>query len=197
MMTERDRGTGAALLAVSLLAGCGSMDNRTGADRLPEAALNGKDKGVLVLSTGAPERCVSMSTFLKIIDAKTGSAPDSTDLIGVDVYIHKSDFSDHHGTINAVALPPGRYELRPWLANPYFVPTVTPNYVIEISAGELIYGGEVFMPKACSSNTAFVIRDRFDRDIELAIAKNPALAGRPIEKRLLLPGRTIRSDGKD
>ncbi|WP_431046456.1 hypothetical protein [Roseateles sp. L2-2] len=188
---------GAAMLgAMGLLTGCGSMDNRTGVDRLPAAALNGKDQGVLLLSAGAPTQCVVLGTFLKVVDAKTGSSPDSVKLIDVDVYVYKSDYSDHHGTINAVALPPGKYEIRPVVANPYVSQIIIPNYVVEIAAGELIYGGEVFMPQACTMNTLFSIRDEFERDTELAIKKNPALAGRPVEKRLLQPGRVIRYDGK-
>jgi hypothetical protein len=185
------------LVATGLLSGCGSMDNRSGVHRLTAATLDGKDKGVLILSAGAPTQCITMGTFLKVVDAKTGSQPDSANLIGVDVYIYKSDFPGHHGTINAVPLPPGRYEIRPFVANPYYSPIIIPNYVVEIAAGELIYGGEVFMPRACAMDTLFTIRDEFTRDTELAISKNPALAGRPIEKRLLQKGRVIRFDGKE
>jgi hypothetical protein len=141
------------LLAIStlsvLLTGCGSIQNKTGVDRLPPGALSAKDKGVAVLSAGAPEHCISFSTFLILRDLASKKVVESIPSIAVDVYVHKSEFTDHHGTVNALQLAPGTYSFTPKIMNPYVNTVVAPTFEFEIKAGEVAYLGELFMTASC------------------------------------------------
>lgn len=183
-----------AALAVALLSACGTLSNKTGVDTLPPSALGAPNTGVVVLSAGAPERCVSQATFLSVRQLETRKVVDSVPSIGVDVYVHKSDFDDHHGTVNAIALPAGTYYLTPSTANPYVRTISAPTFEFDVKPGETTYVGELFMTRACALDKSFEVRDRFDRDIALAAKKSAAIGGRTPVKRLLRPGaRTTES----
>lgn len=177
-----------AACAALALAACGTVGNKTGVETLAPGALGAADRGIVVLSAGAPERCVSQATFLSLREAASGRVIDSVPSIGVDVYVHKSDFEGHHGTVNAFALPPGSYRLTPSIANPYVRTVSAPTFDFDVKPGETTYVGELFMTKACALNTSFEVRDRFERDMALAAKKNPAIAGRAAVKRLLRDG---------
>lgn len=180
------------LLAIStlsfLLTACGSIQNKTGVDRLPAGALAAKDKGVAVLSAGAPEHCISFSTFLILRDLASKKVVESIPSIAVDVYVHKSEFADHHGTINALQLAPGTYSLTPKIMNPYVNTVVAPTFEFEIRAGEIAYLGELFMTASCGMKSSFVVRDYYERDMQIAVKKNPELSSQPATKRLLKSG---------
>ncbi len=175
-----------SFVAAAGLTACGTMDNRASVAAVPAAAFASPTAGVAIFSTGAPDHCIATATFLRVFDAHTRKTVDSAPLIPVDVYVNKSEFSDHHGAVNAIALPAGDYYLSPWMANPYLVAVKIPEFTFSIGAGETVYLGEVFMPVSCSRSTAFVITDQFERDIPLATAKNPAVAGHAPVKRLLV-----------
>jgi len=175
-----------------LLSACGTISNKTGIESLPTTAFSASNTGVVLLSAGAPEYCVSQATFLSIRESATKKVVESVPSIGVDVYVHKSDFADHHGTVNAFQLPPGSYYLTPSVANPYIHTLSAPTFEFDVKAGETTYVGELFMTRACALNTSFEVRDRFDRDMALAMKKNAVVAGRTPIKRLLKAGALSR-----
>jgi len=183
----------APLLIGILLAGCGSIDNRAGVHRLPPEALSSAQGGVVLFSVGAPKSCMATSTFVSIHEAATGKRPKQPP-IAVDAYISKSEFPDHHGLVNAVGLPAGKYYFAPSIANPYVQATHVPTFHFEVTAGETVYLGELFMTQSCALNTRFEVVDRFDRDVKIAIAKNPAMGGRVITPRLMQFRETLTRD---
>jgi len=180
----------AILIFSGLLAGCGTIDNRAGASRLPPTALTSSDVGVALFSVGAPDRCISTATFVNIFDEATRKSVKHPP-IGVDAYVHTSEFSDHHGLVNAISLPAGKYYFAPWIANPYVSSTQIPTFHFEIVAGESQYLGELFMTESCSTTGYFRIEDHFERDRKIALARNPALGERPIQTRLMKVGEPI------
>ena len=105
------------LLAVAalLLSACGSAKNRAGVDRVPAAAFSSDRDGVIIFSTGTSQPCTGASTFLQVHDEATMKLVPRAAAAPVDGKSGKSDFSDHRGSINAFALPPGRYYLSPVL----------------------------------------------------------------------------------
>jgi len=181
----------ALLLVTSLLASaCGTVSNKTSVEALPSDAFRASDTGVVVLSAGAPEHCYSMGTFLGLHYLPSGNAVSSAPLILVDGYVHKSDFAGHHGTVNALQLAPGTYYLTPISANPYFRVVTAPIFQFEARAGETTYIGELFMTRSCvlDMDIRFVINDQYERDIQVAAQKNPAVTLRTPVKRLTSPG---------
>jgi hypothetical protein len=174
------------------LSACGSISNKTGVDRLPSGALFAQDKGVVVFSAGAPERCMAFSTFLTLREIESKKVVDSVPSIGVDVYVHKSDFAGHHGTLNALQLSPGSYSLTPMIMNPYVKSVVAPTFEFEVNAGEVAYLGELFMTVSCGLRTSFVVRDYYERDMPIAMARSPEIATRVAVKRLLRSGSPAR-----
>lgn len=175
----------AALVTSVLLAACGSQPNAASVASIPSGAFASDRSGVVILSTGAPETCVSLVTFLKVFDAATRKQVDSVPLIPVDAYTNKSEFSTHHGQVSALALPAGEYYVSPWVANPYVTPVKTPAYAFKVNAGETVYIGELFMPRACGLSTTLQVNDRYERDLKLATEKNPLVAQRAATKRLM------------
>jgi hypothetical protein len=168
-----------------LLGACGIMPNRASVASLPGEAFVSEKSGVVILSTGAPDTCASIATFLKVFEANSKKLVDSAPLIPVDAYTNKSEFTDHHGLINAVELPAGDYYVSPWAANPHVVAIKTPTFAFNVRAGETVYIGELFMPRSCGFSTTLVVRDKFDRDVKLAIEKNPLVGQRAMSRRLM------------
>jgi hypothetical protein len=131
---------------------------------------------------------MSQATFLSVRDLSTRKVVESVPSIPVDVYVNKSDFTDHHGTVNAFQLAPGTYYLTPSIANPYIRTVKAPTFQFEVRAGETTYVGELFMTQACALNTHYEVRDQYERDMRIAAQKNPAITTRPPVKRLLTSG---------
>jgi hypothetical protein len=183
----------AVLWSASLLIGCGTMANRAGVGLLPAETVSQPDTGVVLFSVGAPDHCVSTATFLSVV-GESNQGPFKSPPIGVDVYVHKSEFADHHGLVNAIAYPAGKYYFAPHIANPYVSNRQTPTFHFEVVPGELTYIGELFMEQSCALNGRFEIRDQFDRDVAMARAKNATLMSRPVVKRLMQLGQPIRKD---
>ena len=174
-----------AIIAASLalLTGCASFHNpsdpaRLNVDQVP------KSSGIAIISAGAPENCVSTATHLDVIPAYPGYKGIGIASMDVDGYVMKSDFADHQGNVHAFVLPVGDYRLSPWIANPYVSAKRVPRIEFSISAGEVVYLGEFFMPVHCVLNPVYSIRDQRDRDMAIVMQRNPKLAGANIATRL-------------
>lgn len=180
-----------------VLVSCGTMANKASVSTIPPSAFSLTDSGVVLLSTGAPKKCTSFASFLEVFDRASEKKVSGAPRIPVDVYVNKSDFSDHHGTVNAIHLPAGNYYVSPYVSNPYvrLKDEEKPRFAFDVKPGETTYIGELFMTAACSAKThmvvkssykeLFVVRDQYDRDMELATQKNPDIATRPPVKRLM------------
>jgi hypothetical protein len=171
------------VIGVTVLSGCGTLQNRYGAASLPASEISA-DSSFVVLSAGAPEKCISTSTFLRLKPAAESYQGKDIALLNVDGYAVKSDFADHHGNLHAVKLAPGRYYVAAWIANPYVEPVRVPKAEFAVGAGEVVYLGEYFMPVSCAWNPLVEWRDQQERDMKLLAQQNSVLAGRAVTKRI-------------
>jgi hypothetical protein len=160
------------ITALSVTA-CGSMANGHAPELLSDTAPSATG-GVVILSTGAKEKCSSAATFLKVVRADQPYNKEFM-LLGVDGWTLKSDFSDHQGNIHALYLVPGRYYLAPWFANPYLTPTRIPKFDFVVNANEVSYLGEYFLKIQCGGSTLGVINDEEKRDLQMVKARKPKL----------------------
>jgi len=174
-------------LGIVLLSGCGTMVNRASAEFIPTSEFSSIKNGIVLFSTGAPAHCMATATFVHIFDKNTKKMVDGIPPISVDVYVMKSEFTDHHGAVNALSLPAGTYYLSPKIVNPYVYAVKIPAFEFKVISGETTYLGEIFMTQSCALNTRFVIRDEYDRDLKLASSKNSAFLTKTPVKRLFQP----------
>jgi hypothetical protein len=166
-----------ALLFISsgLSAGCGTLSNYYDPAKISESQLMAKS-GIVILSAGAPEHCMSIAMFLKVLPETINYYGTPAASLPVDVYTVKSDFKDHHGSLHAVSLPAGNYYLAPVISNPNVRAVKLQIAKFSVAAGEVVYLGEYFMPVACVFNPRVEFRDQQKRDLELLALKNPQLA---------------------
>lgn len=160
-------------VACALAAACGTMQSAYRPAVLSADHLADPQRATVLLSTGAPEDCVSFSTFLYLIPNGSGYGRNALALLPVDPYTVRSDFETHRGTVHAVSLAPGRYYFTPWLANGYFTTESAPRFDFTIQAGEILYVGEYYLPRRCAAGSYAEINDRWERDRAVIAAQNP------------------------
>lgn len=173
------------LAVIFLLSACGSITNKSAVSLIPEKTFSEKESGVVIFSMGATEYCISFATDLILRYLNTTNLVEGMPPMFLDSYVNKSDFPDHHGTVNALRLNPGKYYFSTGILNPYLHTIQTPNMLFEVLPGETTYLGEVFMPTSCASRNSFEIRDNFDRDMAIAVKINPSINQRVPVKRLM------------
>jgi hypothetical protein len=167
-----------------LVAGCGAVGNRHDATMVNSAQIP-SGSGVAVISTGAPSKCFTAATFLKVMAEDSAYRDHDVTDFGVDGYAVKSDFADHQGRLNVLVLPAGNYYLAATVAKPGIKPIRLSRYDFRVAAGETVYLGEYFQSVSCTLHPVAEIRDQEARDRVLLAEKNPALAKATITKRLL------------
>lgn len=146
------------------------------------------ETGVIILSTGSPEPChvLGTPTGLHIFPASGPFFPyAAVATLEVDSRYVTSEFSDHHGGLSILQVPPGKYVLVPFAMNPYASYFKPPKADFEVYANETAYLGEFFMPE-CDGQAGMGFVDQEARDLALLVKKNPAFANVPITKRLLM-----------
>jgi hypothetical protein len=172
------------LLCAALVGGCGALGNRLGPEKLSVAEVPA-DAAVVILSAGAPENCMQAATFLHIYPADVVfSLRTVITSFNVDGYAVQSDFPTHQGSLSVLQLKPGTYALVPVTASPNVKAVKVPKAEFSIAAGEYLYLGEFWMPRACALQTTMVFRDQEERDMALLKQKNPAFANVKITKRI-------------
>lgn len=179
-------------LACALAAACGTMQSAYRPAMLSADHLADPQRATVLLSTGAPEECVSFSTFLYMMPAGSSYGRNVVALLPVDGYTIKSDFEAHQGTVHALSVAPGRYYFSPWLANPYFTATASPRFDIAVEAGEIVYVGEYYLPGRCSAGSYADINDKWERDRAIIAAQNPNIdLSRATTRLMVLTGNAI------
>ncbi|MGD0192176.1 MAG: hypothetical protein ABSD74_15660 [Rhizomicrobium sp.] len=142
--------------------------------------------GMVVFSTGLPEQC----NFGPYVNLHFWSNNGTSTFAQVNNPILKSDFADHFGYVNALTLKPGRYDIFPD-AQPGLNMNNIPHAFVTIGAGKIVYIGEYFIDFSCASLTTRHERivshffDKFDRDVAVLRAKNPAFGKVVIEKHVV------------
>ncbi|MFL6628272.1 MAG: hypothetical protein ACJ8G1_17655 [Vitreoscilla sp.] len=177
----------AALLAAA--AGCAVPDfspSKLGASQFADAS-----RGVVLVSTGAVERCVGAAMWAPIYVASTETLVPDHPLLPIDA-TRQSDFADHFGTLSAVSLPPGRYIITAEWANPVSEPTSkVPAWSFDVVAGQSVYIGEIWRTTPCQLSANLVLRDSYERDVALAEKFNTHFITQPPRKAL---GSTLHND---
>jgi hypothetical protein len=184
-----------SLLLLTLLTGCGTQTNRHRPELLTPETFSG-DKGVVLLSAGAPRGNPITAIFLQLFTDGDTSRP--LGVFGVDSAYIKSDFTTHHGFLHAVVLSPGRYHFEPFLAHPAYIPTYVPKFEFSVAAGEITYLGEYHLVSFQRSGIDEVeiggeFSDQSARDLPLFAARNPRLDVSKAHIRL----PTVAAGGKD
>lgn len=178
------------LICISVLAlivGCRATSDRLASGETPSSAL-AAGNGVVIVSTGAASKCVSQATFLKVLRDGTDYFGAELDLLGVDGFASKSDFPTHQGNVYVLALPPGRYYLAQWWANPYITPKQVPSYEFAVTAGQIAYLGEFYMPVHCGLWTDVRISNQFERDLAVVKLRYPGLDAGQVGTTLITRG---------
>jgi hypothetical protein len=170
-----------------LLAGCGTMTNKYGPALLATTASNAST-GIVIVSTGAKEKCISAATFLKVLKTEQTYYSFEQALFSVDAYVFKSDFSEFHGNLHAVRLPEGSYYLAPYVANPSLRATRIPKYDFSVKAGEVTYLGHYFMSVHCNPVTGSAqFQDEWTRDRALFRKMQTNVETSNVRKQILEP----------
>lgn len=173
----------ASLIIVGSLVACSTMSNRFSPNRITSAQIEDQTNGIVIISTGADEKCISFATFLGLHN-KGARYHDVKAQIPVDVYALKSDQVGTFGFINAFVLPAGSYYLSPWLSNPRFVAKRSPRYDFDVAAGEITYLGQYHQPGRCVVGEG-QITDQWHRDREMIAERNPYIDVARTKTRLL------------
>jgi len=170
----------AALLAIA--AGCATPTYSPSA--LNASQLADPSRGVVLVSTGAVERCIGAAMWSPIYVASTQSLVPDHPLLPIDAS-NQSDFPDHYGTLSAVSLPAGRYIITAEWSNPVSEPTTrVPAWTFDVVAGQTVYIGEIWRTTPCQLTADVVLRDSYERDLALADKLNTRFITQPPRKAL-------------
>ena len=84
-----------------LSTGCASMNNAADPGKLAVADIPA-GSGVMLMSAGAPERCIAMGTSLNLYREHGPDSHKAIRMLAVDAYVLKSDFTTHQGNVHAL-----------------------------------------------------------------------------------------------
>ena len=173
-----------AAVAALLAAAAGCAGNPFPAGAMTASQLADPARGVVLLSTGAVQRCTMTAMWGPVYQVDTRSTAPGSPIVAIDAP-SESDFPDHFGTLSTLSLPPGRYAVSVQYANPELESTGKPPAVaFDVVAGQVTYIGELWRETPCQIKASVLVRDRYDRDVELATRLNPAFAAHPPVKSL-------------
>jgi hypothetical protein len=170
----------AALLATA--AGCAGPDFSP--SRLAGAQFTDPGRGIVLVSTGAVQRCLATAMWAPIYDARTKDLVAGQAPLPIDAN-KESGFSDHYGTLSAVSLPAGRYVVTAEWSNPTAESSGrAPAWAFDVIAGQAVYIGEIWRDSPCQTAVGVGLRDNFARDVALAEKLNTGFITHPPKKAL-------------
>ena len=172
----------ASVAVLATAAGCAAPDFSP--SKLVGPQFADPARGIVLMSTGAKERCVAGAMWAPIYDARTRKLVSGLEPLPIDAN-KDSGFADHYGTLNALSLPPGQYVITAEWANPVAMPTGgMPAWSFEVVAGQSTYIGEIWRSTGCDMSVSLSMRDNFDRDVALAEKLNTGFITHPPKKAL-------------
>jgi hypothetical protein len=173
-------------LAIALiLGGCGTLTSGNAPEKLAEATPPA-GSGLIVFSTGAPGRCASESTFLKLLPEGAPERYKGIARAAIDAWAVKSDFADHQGTVQVISVHAGNYYFAPWIDSPFIRTVTQPKALFSVGAGETVYLGEFYMLEACTLAALYQVHDQMTRDLALLKSKDPRFDTAKVTKRLMV-----------
>lgn len=180
-----------SLIATLFLTACGTVNN-TAIQSLSPEVFHSAQNGVAIFSVGAKEPCTSFASAVLVWDGATHKRVETVPGIFINNAFQKSEFSDHQGAVDAIALPPGTYYFQAAGVNPFYTTTVAPTMHFEVSPSETTYIGEIYLPIACTPHAQYEVRDSFERDMAIVKQKNPdALKREPVKRLMRFGAATI------
>ena len=90
----------ASLLAL-FLSSCAIWSNPGAVRKIPDSALNSKDTGIIIMSSGAHEACILTTTFVHLFERTANEAIKSLNINHTSM---RSEFETHHGGVSGFAL---------------------------------------------------------------------------------------------
>ncbi|MBB3177939.1 hypothetical protein [Variovorax sp. Sphag1AA] len=128
----------ALFLVTALLCGCTTVGKDVAANlqRVPE------DKGIVLFSTGSVNTSIAFPVSIRLVNGISKKWYDKV-IISFS-YPLESHFKESYGRVRSLTLPPGKYYLIPWGANPYFQTTGAPLFTFEVVGGRVTYIGSLF-----------------------------------------------------
>ena len=177
--------TAACAVLLAITAGCASSSLSPSA--LTSAQFADPARGVVLVSTGAVQRCTSTAMWAPIYVDRTHELAPGRPVVPLDETA-VSAFQDHFGTVSAVSLPAGRYVITAEYANPLFDSGLVPAYAFEVLAGQAVYIGELWRATPCGIGS-LILRDNYERDVALAGNLNKEFVAHPPKKALAEPLR--------
>lgn len=172
-------------LAIALiLSGCGILSNSNAPENM-RSATPPPGSGLIVFSTGAPGKCVSQPTFLKLLPQGASEQGKGIARADIDASVLKSDFADHQGNLQVIAVPAGNYYFAPWIDSNVVRTVTQPKATFSVAAGETVYLGEYYMLQACTLSALYEVHDQMERDMALLKSKDPRFDTSKVTKRLM------------
>jgi hypothetical protein len=179
------RGLLLPLVTALILSACGTLKSPYAPERM-SAATPPAGSALIVFSTGAPRKCVSESTFLKLLPEGASERDKEIARVSVDAWVVKSDFTDHQGTLQVIAVPAGNYYFTPSVDSTVIRTVLQPKATFSVAAGETVYLGEYDMLEACTLSALYEVHDQMTRDMALLKRKDPRFDTSKVTKRLMV-----------
>ena len=148
-----------------------------------------QEDAIVVMSAGSTDRCMINAASVRVSRDGDRWHLNIEQMVVANGVAEKSLFADHQGTVVVFHLPPGRHYVFPWPLNGALTPNHVPRTDFTVSAGDVVYLGEVFIDSGCSLTVHVSYHDEFERDMAILKARNPAFAQAPVVKRLLTDPR--------
>lgn len=167
-----------------MLSGCEAVSSRYAPERMANAAPPA-GSALIVFSTGAPHKCVSGSTYLKLFPEGASDQGKELARPSIDSWAVKSDFADHQGSLHLIAVPAGSYYFQPWVDSTVIRTVLQPKATFSVAAGETVYLGEYYMLESCTLLALYDVHDQMTRDMALLRSKDPYIDTSKVTKRLM------------
>ena len=146
---------------------------------LTPAQFGDPTRGIVLVSSGAVQRCTATAMWAPIYDAATHAMAPGRPAVPIDEP-PTSAFPDHFGTVSALSLPAGHYVMTSEYANAdYRATDRVPTWSFDVVAGQSVYIGEVWRSTPCDTGAVVVVRDNYDRDVDLAGKLNTGFVRHP------------------
>ncbi len=168
-------------LVVVLLLGACSFANKIPTNL--DTSIISNDNSIVILSTTTNETCVASGSAFTMI--RTTDNQIQPGAIFINNYAMKPDFESIIGNLYVFQVPPTTYTFQHEILNPYLSSKrPATDIFFTVKPNEVVYVGNIHNNGEC--NLDISIQDQAQRDLQLFMAKNPAIFEGDIVKRLMI-----------
>jgi len=173
------------LAILLILSGCGTLKNPYAPDKIAQETPPA-GSALIVFSTAAPVKCVAEATYLKLLPEGASERDKEIARASVDAWAAKSDFADHQGKLQVLAVPAGNYYFTPWVDSTVVRTVTQPKATFSVADGETVYLGEYAMLESCTLTALYEVHDQMPRDMALLKTKDARFDITKVTKRLMV-----------